>query len=171
MTPQILTVLVLTGIAVVLMATDLLRAELAAWFLVIALYLMGVITPQEAFTGLSNTAVITILAVFILTNGLRRTGVIRRVGQLLQRLAGDHTTRFLLLTMMSGASLSLFMNNIAAAAVLRTPAGCRRRAVGRARHRTPARWSPGRPAGRRGRARPDTIRSSGGRRTAAHRWS
>ena len=118
MTPQILTVLVLTGIAVVLMATDLLRAELAAWFLVIALYLMGVITPQEAFTGLSNTAVITILAVFILTNGLRRTGVIRRVGQLLQKLAGDHTTRFLFLTMMSGASLSLFMNNIAAAAVL-----------------------------------------------------
>ena len=118
MTPQILTVLVLTGIAVVLMATDLLRAELAAWFLVIVLSLIGVITPQEAFTGLSNTAVITILAVFILTNGLRRTGVIRRVGQLLQRLAGSHTTRFLLLTMIGGASLSLFMNNIAAAAVL-----------------------------------------------------
>ncbi|MFL7791650.1 MAG: SLC13 family permease, partial [Anaerolineae bacterium] len=114
----ILTVLVLTGIAVVLMATDLLRAELAAWFLVIVLSLIGVITPQEAFTGLSNTAVITILAVFILTNGLRRTGVIRRVGQLLQRLAGSHTTRFLLLTMIGGASLSLFMNNIAAAAVL-----------------------------------------------------
>jgi di/tricarboxylate transporter len=118
MTPQILTVLVLTGIAVVLMATDLLRAELVAWFLVIILSLIGVITSQEAFTGFSNSAVITILAVFILTNGLRRTGVIRRVGQLLQRLAGDHTTRFLLLTMMGGAALSLFMNNIAAAAVL-----------------------------------------------------
>jgi di/tricarboxylate transporter len=118
MTPQILTVLVLTGIAVVLMATDLLRAELVAWFLVIILSLIGVITSQEAFTGFSNSAEITILAVFILTNGLRRTGVIRRVGQLLQRLAGDHTTRFLLLTMMGGAALSLFMNNIAAAAVL-----------------------------------------------------
>jgi di/tricarboxylate transporter len=118
MTPQILTVLILTGVAIVLMATELLRAELAAWFLVIILSLIGVITPQEAFTGFSNSAVITILAVFILTNGLRRTGVIRRVGQLLQRLAGDHTTRFMLLTMMGGASLSLFMNNIAAAAVL-----------------------------------------------------
>jgi di/tricarboxylate transporter len=118
MTRQILTVLVLTGIAIVLMATDLLRAELVAWFLVIILSLIGVITSQEAFTGFSNSAVITILAVFILTNGLRRTGVIRRVGQLLQRLAGDHTTRFLLLTMMGGAALSLFMNNIAAAAVL-----------------------------------------------------
>jgi di/tricarboxylate transporter len=118
MNSDTLIVLVFTGVAVVLMATELLRAELVAWFLVIALSLMGVITPQEAFTGLSNTAVITILAVFILTNGLRRTGVIRRVGQLLQRLAGDHTTRFLLLTMIGGASLSLFMNNIAAAAVL-----------------------------------------------------
>jgi di/tricarboxylate transporter len=118
MTPQILIVLALTGVAVVLMATDLLRAELAAWFLVITLSLIGVITPQEAFTGFSNAAVVTILAIFILTNGLRRTGIIRRGGQLLQRLAGDHTVRFLLLTMIGGASLSLFMNNIAAAAVL-----------------------------------------------------
>jgi di/tricarboxylate transporter len=118
MTPQILTVLVLTGIAVVLMATDLLRAELATWFLVIALSLIGIITPQEAFTGLSNSAVITILAVFILTKGLDKTGIIGYVGALLRRLAGDRPMRFLALVMMGGAALSFFMNNIAAAAVL-----------------------------------------------------
>jgi di/tricarboxylate transporter len=118
MNSEILTVLVFAGIAVVLMATELLRAELAAWFLTIALTLIGLITPQEAFAGLSNAAVVTILAVFILTKGLDKTGVISYVGTVLRRLAEDHSTRFLVLVMVSGVSLSLFMHNIAAAAVL-----------------------------------------------------
>jgi di/tricarboxylate transporter len=118
MDSEILTVLAFTGVAVVLMATELLRAELAAWFLTIALTLSGLITPQEAFAGLSNTAVVTILAVFILTKGLDKTGVIGYVGNVLRRLAGNRSTRFLALVMVSGASLSLFMHNIAAAAVL-----------------------------------------------------
>jgi di/tricarboxylate transporter len=118
MNSEILSVLVLTGVAIVLMATDLLRAELVAWFLAIALFLIGLITPQETFTGLSNTAVITTLAVFILTKGLDKTGVIGFVGALLRRLAGDRPTRLLTLVMIGGAALSFFMNNIAAAAVL-----------------------------------------------------
>lgn len=118
MNSEILSVLVLTGVAIVLMATDLLRAELVAWFLAIALFLIGLITPQEAFTGFSNTAVITTLAVFILTKGLDKTGVIGYVGATLRRLAGDRPMRFLALVMTGGAALSFFMNNIAAAAVL-----------------------------------------------------
>jgi di/tricarboxylate transporter len=118
MDSEILSVLVLAGVAVVLMATDLLRAELVAWFLAIALTLIRLITPQETFAGLSNTAVITTLAVFILTKGLGKTGVIGYVGALLRRLAGDRPVRFLALVMIGGATLSFFMNNIAAVAVL-----------------------------------------------------
>jgi di/tricarboxylate transporter len=118
MNSEILTVLVFTSIVIVLMATELLRAELAAWFLTIALTLIGLITPQETFAGFSNAAVVTILAIFILTKGLDKTGVISYVGTVLRRLAKGHSTRFLVLVMVSGASLSLFMHNIAAAAVL-----------------------------------------------------
>ena len=70
MTPQILTVLVLTGVTIVLMMAEVLRADVLAWFLIIALALSGIITPGEAFSGLSHSAVITTLAIFILTNGL-----------------------------------------------------------------------------------------------------
>jgi di/tricarboxylate transporter len=118
MNAEILTVLALVGVAIVLMATELLRADLVALLLAITLALTGVITVQETFAGLSRSAVITILAVFILTNGLYRTGVTRRVGLALHRLAGDRPARLLLFTMLAGAGLSLFMNNIAAVAVL-----------------------------------------------------
>ncbi|MBN1812650.1 MAG: anion permease [Anaerolineae bacterium] len=118
MNSEILIVLALTGVAIVLMMAELLRADLVAWLLAIGLVLSGVIAPEEAFSGFSQSAVITILAIFILTAGLDRTGVIRHVGLVLRRVAGNHPTRFLTFVMVSGAALSFFMNNIAAAAVL-----------------------------------------------------
>jgi di/tricarboxylate transporter len=118
MNSAILTVLAILGVAIILMVTELLRADLVALLLTVTLALTGIITVQEAFSGFSRSVVITILAIFILTNGLYRTGVTRRVGLALHRLAGDHSHRLLLFTMLSGAGLSLFMNNIAAVAVL-----------------------------------------------------
>ncbi len=118
MDQTILTVLAILGVAVVLMATDLLRADLVALLLTVTLALTGIITPQDAFSGFSRAAVVTTLAIFILTHGLYRTGVTRRVGLALQRLAGESQNRLLLLTMVGGAVLSLFMQNIAAEAVL-----------------------------------------------------
>lgn len=108
MTSAILTVLVLLGAAIVLMATELLRADLAALLLAVALTLAGAITVEEALSGLAHPAVVIILAIFILTTGLYRTGVTRRVGRAIQRLAGEHPRRLLLLTMLSGAGLSLY---------------------------------------------------------------
>jgi len=113
-----LTTLAVLGIGITLMATELLRADLVALLLAVALTLTGVITPEEAFSGFSRSAVITILAIFILTNGLYKTGVTRRVGLALQRLTGDRPILLLLFSMLGGAGLSLFMHNIAAAAVL-----------------------------------------------------
>jgi len=118
MNPTGLAVLIILGAAAVLMVTEYLRADLVALLLTIALALTGVITPEEAFSGFSRPAVITILAIFILTNGLYRTGVSGRVGLTLQRWAGGKDTALLLLTMLGGAVLSFFMQNIAAAALL-----------------------------------------------------
>ena len=115
---EILTTLVILTAAVALMVTEWLRADIVALLLALVLALAGIITPQEAFSGFSRSAVITILAIFILTQGLCRTGVTRWMGLALQRLARSRPTWLLLLTMLSGAVLSLFMNNIAAAALL-----------------------------------------------------
>ncbi|MBU0494458.1 MAG: SLC13 family permease [Chloroflexi bacterium] len=118
MTPAILAVLAILSVAIILMVTEVLRADVVALLIALTLALTGLITVQEAFSGLSRSAVVTILAIFILTQGLYRTGVTRRVGLVLTRLAGERPRRLLLFTMLAGAGLSLFMNNIAAAALL-----------------------------------------------------
>ncbi len=101
-----------------LFLSDRLRVDLVALLTVIALGLTGILTSQEVFSGFSRSAVITILAIFILAEGLRRTGVTEQVGTLLVRVAGTRESWLVVVVMLAGAFLSLFMNNIAAASVL-----------------------------------------------------
>ncbi len=104
--------------ALALLVSDRVRPDLVALLVVVALGVSGVLTPREAFSGLSRGAVITIMAIFILAEGLERTGLIEQAGDFLLRVAGKSEPRLVLVVMLAGAVLSLFMNNIAAAAVL-----------------------------------------------------
>ncbi len=105
-------------VAMLLLLSDRLRPDLVALAVVVALGGLGVLSPRTALSGFSSPAVITILAIFIMAEGLNRTGVTHLVGRLLMRLGGRSEGRLVVAVMLSGAFLSLFMNNIAAAAVL-----------------------------------------------------
>ena len=104
--------------AIVLFVSNRLPADLIALLVVVALGLTGVLTTQEAFSGFSRSAVITIIAIFVLTEALQRTGVTDQVGKILLRVGGRSELHLIVIVMLAGAFLSLFMNNIAAAAVL-----------------------------------------------------
>lgn len=106
------------GAALLLFLSERVRPDVVALLVAVALGATGVLTPEETFSGFSRSAVITILAIFMLAAGLERTGVTRGVGDLLSRVAGNGETRQVVVVMLAGAFLSLFMNNIAAAAVL-----------------------------------------------------
>lgn len=110
--------LIILAAALILFITELLPSDLVALLVVVALGVTGVLTPAEAFSGFSRSAVITILAIFIIASALQRTGVTEQVGNLLLKFGGRSELRLVVLVMAASAFLSLFMNNIAAAAVL-----------------------------------------------------
>ena len=118
MTPPALLILTITILATILLVTNRLRADLVALLTLVVLGVTGLVTPAEALAGLSGSAVVTILAISIIAEGLQQTGITQRLGQQMKRLAGQGETRLLVVVMLSGAALSLFMNNIAAMAVL-----------------------------------------------------
>lgn len=118
MPSPLLTTLLILVVATVLLLSDRLRADLVALLVTVALALSGVLAPSEAFSGFSSPAVVTIAAVFVLVAGLQLTGVTGQAGALLRRLAGNDERRLLVAVMALSACLSLFMNNIAAAAIL-----------------------------------------------------
>ncbi|KXK07179.1 MAG: putative transporter [Acidobacteria bacterium OLB17] len=61
---------------------------------------------------------IVIISIFVLTESLQRTGVTEQVGNILLKVGGTGELRLTIVVMIAGAFLSLFMNNIASAAVL-----------------------------------------------------
>ncbi|MBI5192606.1 MAG: SLC13 family permease [Nitrospirae bacterium] len=115
---QLLLIFIILIADIGLFLSDRMRPDLIALLTVVTLGLTGILTPHEAFSGFSRSAVITILAIFILTDGLRRTGVTEQVGNLLAKIAGTRERWLVLIVMSAGAFLSLFMNNIAATSVL-----------------------------------------------------
>ncbi|MGB9775008.1 MAG: SLC13 family permease [Anaerolineae bacterium] len=118
MDPALPLTLAILVAAVLLILTDRLRADLVAMLVLIALAVSGILSPQEVFSGFSRSAVITLMAISILAEGLRRTGVTDRLGDVLLRLAGRTESHLVVGAMLAGALLSLFMNNIAATAIL-----------------------------------------------------
>ncbi len=118
MDTQIIITFLILGIALILFFTDKIPADLVALLVVVALGLTGILTPQEAFSGFSRSAVITILAIYIIAEALRRTGVTEQVGNILLKVGGKSELHLIVAVMIAGAFLSLFMNNLAAAAVL-----------------------------------------------------
>jgi di/tricarboxylate transporter len=105
-------------IAALLLIATRIRADLVALLTLVTLALSGLVTPAEAFAGFSSPAVITILAVFIISEAMHQTGLTLVLGQRLLRLSGGGERRAVLFTTLAGALLSLFMNNLAAAGVL-----------------------------------------------------
>lgn len=115
---QLILTLAILAAALIVFLSDRVPAELVALLVAVSLGVSGVLTPEEALSGFSTTAVITIMAIFILAEALRRSGVTEQVGQVLLKAAGAGEFRLTVVVMIAGAFLSLFMNNIAAAAVL-----------------------------------------------------
>ena len=115
---QIGITLLLLGIAALLLLGNILRADIVALMLMLALGLSGILTSQEAFSGFSRSAVIIMLSAFVLAEGLRRSGMTERMGSFIIKLFGKGERRLIFGVMTASAILSLFMNNIAAASLL-----------------------------------------------------
>jgi di/tricarboxylate transporter len=129
MTTEAWITLLTLAAAAVLLVSERLRPDVIGILVALTLGLTGVLTAEQAVSGFSQSAVITILSVFILSEGLERTGVTAWLGSQVLRLAGAHERRLVGALTLTSAGLSTFMNSIAAAAILVPPAmGISRRA-------------------------------------------
>jgi di/tricarboxylate transporter len=118
MTIEIALVLGILLIALVLFVTEVLRMDLVALLVLGTLGVSGLVSPAQAVSGFSNAAVITVWAMFILSEGLTRTGIANILGQQLLRVSGRSEISLILVVMLTAGGLSAFMNNIGVAALM-----------------------------------------------------
>lgn len=117
MTPEIMLVLGVLAVTILLFVTELLRVDVVAVLVMLALGWLGLVSPQEVFSGFASNAVISIVAVMILGYGVDRTGVMQRVTRPILRLAGGRESRLTALVSATVGGISAFMQNVGAAAL------------------------------------------------------
>lgn len=74
-------------------------------------------TVEEGLSGLSSTATVTVMAMFLLSAGIQRSGLMHVLGRKIVPLVGDSEVRFLLVVTGLVGVISGFVNNTAAVAV------------------------------------------------------
>jgi di/tricarboxylate transporter len=115
--PTLLILLIIVAV-VILLITNKLRPDLVAMLALLALGLSGLVSSSDLFSGFSGSVVITIMALFIITAALERTGATRLLDRRLIRLADGREPRAIAAIMVAAALFSLVMNTVAATAVL-----------------------------------------------------
>ncbi|GAA0664869.1 SLC13 family permease [Natronoarchaeum mannanilyticum] len=78
----------------------------------------AVVSPGEGISGFSSVATVTVLAMFVLSAGVERTGIVETLGERVAAFTGDSERRQLGATIGIVGPISGFINNTAAVAIL-----------------------------------------------------
>ena len=109
--------MVVLAFVIVLFIFEWVRVDVVGILMMVLLPLIGLVSPKEAFIGLSSNAVCSIIAVIIIGAGLDKTGVMNQVAGPLIKLAGRSEKRVMVLISGTVGIISSMMQNIGAAAL------------------------------------------------------
>lgn len=110
----LLTLCVLVG-AVALFVSEKWPVDVVALLVLGSLLVFGVVDTSEALSGFSSPATITVAAMFVLSAGLQRSGVLQSLGDLLARVRWSWLMTLVMMALVAFASA--FINNTAIVAV------------------------------------------------------
>ncbi|MEZ4801476.1 MAG: SLC13 family permease [Gelidibacter sp.] len=113
MSVEIILVFIIIGVTILLFATEFLPIDKIAFLIIVSLVLLGLTTPEEAISGFSSPATITILMLMILSIGLEENGVIDMLTQSIKRLKILPMILMVPAFMMVAASISSFISTTA----------------------------------------------------------
>lgn len=101
----------LMAVVFMTMIVERLRSDVIAGCAMVFLMLGGILSPQELFQVFGNEAVVTVACMFVLSSALERTGVIARMGALIDPYVGRNDLSVSLFLLPLVAVLSAFINN------------------------------------------------------------
>lgn len=117
MPPQLILLLVLLLVTVIAMAVGKPRIEVVALVALLILALTGLVTLPQALSGFSDPNVVLIALMFVIGEGLVRTGVAYRLGRWLVDHSGNSESRVLVMMMLAVTGLGAFMSSTGVVAI------------------------------------------------------
>jgi di/tricarboxylate transporter len=117
MTPEMILTMIVLAFVIFLFVSEWVRVDVVGIMMMVMLPLIGIVTPKDAFVGLSSNAVCSIIAVIIIGAGLDKTGVMNQVAGPIVKLAGRSEKKIITLISGTVGVISSMMQNIGAAAL------------------------------------------------------
>lgn len=109
--------LIILVLALIGFVSEILPPDIIALTVTVVLMMLGLVTPEEGVSGFSNSATITVMAMFILSFGIAKTGVIQLVRDLLMKWGGNNPHQQILMMGLLVGPISAFINNTAIVAI------------------------------------------------------
>jgi len=93
LTPEMILVLGLVGFTMLMLVLEWIRADMVALLVVVVIGLTGLIPSDRVFNGFAGNAVIAIIAIMIMGEGLDRAGVLNLTANFVMRMARGAESR------------------------------------------------------------------------------
>ena len=106
------------AVSAVFFALGKVRSDIVALCALICLMLFGILTPQEALSGFSNSVVIMMIGLFVVGGAVFQTGLARMMGGKIMGMAGNSELRLFLLVMLVTAGIGAFVSNTGTVALM-----------------------------------------------------
>ena len=110
-------VFIVLAATIALFLWDRIRYDLVALIALFSVVLFRVVQPEAAFAGFAHPAVITVVAVMIISKGMQNSGVIDLIAHRLLGLGGNIVVLIMALSVLTAVA-SAFMNNVGALAIM-----------------------------------------------------
>ena len=98
-------------VALILFVTEKAPVDLTAIGIIVALVISRIITPAEAVAGFAHPAVITVGSMFLISQGMVKTGAVGFIGEKVIQMARGNFKLALLMILLTVAVSSAFINN------------------------------------------------------------
>jgi di/tricarboxylate transporter len=117
LTSDMVLVLLVVSATIGMFVSELVRVDIAAILVMVAIGLLGLVPASDLFDGFASNAVISIIAVMILGAGLDRTGVMTVISAWVLKVGGTSVNRIVALVSVGVGIISSMMQNVGATAL------------------------------------------------------
>lgn len=117
LTSDMVLVIAILGLTTVLLISNAVRIDVAAVIVLMCLGLFKLLPSEQLFSGLSSDAVISLIAIMIISAGLDSTGITVRMARWLLKFGGENPRKVLLLLMTAASLSASFMRAVGTVAL------------------------------------------------------
>lgn len=113
-----ITTLIILALSMIFFIHGKIRADIVALCALVSLMVFGILTPEEALSGFSNSVVIMMIGLFVVGGAIFKTGLAKMISSRMLRLAGKSELKLLILIMIVTASIGAFVSNTGTVALM-----------------------------------------------------